>query len=116
MARRTTRNAGSVIDPRAQRHHVVVLPFLRRPAQRLIMPSWVALTIGRWIFAWRPLTDAELAHELVHVRQWAEHGLLFIPRYLRASSAAMAAGGDRYHDNEFEVEARAAEASHPRRA
>jgi hypothetical protein len=88
---------------------VLVLPFLRRPAQRLIMPSWLAITIGRTILAWRPLTEAELAHELTHVRQWAEHGLMFIPRYLAASSRAAASGGDRYRDNDFEVEARAAE-------
>lgn len=75
------------------------------------MPTWVAMTIGRTIFAWRALTDVELAHELAHVRQWSEHGLMFIPRYLAASAAAAAAGKDRYHDNEFEVEARAAEAA-----
>ena len=52
-----------------------------------------------------------IAHELAHVRQWREHGLMFIPRYLAASAAAARAGGDRYHDNPFEVEARAAEES-----
>lgn len=87
----------------------MVLPFLRRPAQRLIMPNWLAITIGRWIFAWRALNGVELAHELAHVRQWREHGLLFIPRYLAASATAGRDGGDRYRNNRFEVAARAAE-------
>ena len=90
-------------------YRVIVLPFLRRLGRRLIMPGWVALTIGRWIFAWRALDEAELAHELVHVRQWREHGFArFIVRYFGASRAAARAGGDRYRDNKFEIEARAA--------
>jgi len=73
------------------------------------MPHWLAITIGRWVFAWRPLDGAELAHELEHVRQWRTNGLLFIPRYLRESRRAARSGGDRYRDNGFEVRARAAE-------
>jgi hypothetical protein len=72
------------------------------------MPGWLAITIGRWIFAWRPLDEAELAHELEHVRQWRENGLRFIPRYLGESRRAARSGGDRYRDNRFEVEAHAA--------
>lgn len=93
------------------RPRLLVLPFLRRPAQRLIMPDWVAITIGSTIFAWRTLTAEEMAHEMAHVRQWREHGLMFIPRYLAASAAAARGGGDRYRDNAFEVEARGAEAA-----
>jgi hypothetical protein len=89
-------------------HRVAVLPWLRRPGQRLLVPNWLAITIGRWILAWRPLDDTELAHELEHVRQWQRYGLLFIPRYLRASWRAARAGGDRYRDNLFERAARAA--------
>jgi hypothetical protein len=89
-------------------YKLVVLPWLRRIGQRFVLPNWLAITIWRWIFAWRPLDDAELAHELAHVRQWRRHGLLFIPRYLGASRQAARAGGDRYGDNAFEVEAEAA--------
>jgi hypothetical protein len=89
-------------------HRLIVLPFLRRLGARLIMPNWLAITIGRWIFAWRPLDPAELAHELEHIRQWRANGLRFIPRYLAESRRAAAGGGDGYRDNRFEVEARAA--------
>jgi hypothetical protein len=90
-------------------HTVIVVPWLRRPGHYLILPNWLAITIGRWIFAWRPLDEAELAHELTHVRQWRRYGLRFIPRYLRASwTAAWPEDGNSYRDNKFEVEARAA--------
>jgi hypothetical protein len=92
----------------APRHRLVVLPFVRRAAQRFILPDWVAITIGPLIFSWRRLDPSELAHELTHVRQWRQHGLRFILRYLAASRRAASAGGDGYRDNEFEVEARAA--------
>ncbi|MEO8626115.1 MAG: hypothetical protein ABI452_05385 [Candidatus Limnocylindrales bacterium] len=95
-------------DPTPPPHRLFVLPFLRRLGARLFMPSWLAITIGRWIFAWRPLDPAELAHELAHVRQWRANGLRFIPRYLGESRRAVTGGGDRYRDNRFEVEARAA--------
>lgn len=73
------------------------------------MPNWLAITIGPLIIAWRELDSVELAHELAHVIQWRHHGLMYIPRYFRASREAARAGGDRYRDNLFEVEARAAE-------
>lgn len=74
------------------------------------MPNWLAITIGRWIFAWRTLDKAELAHELVHVRQWRENGFLrYILRYMAESSRAARAGGDRYRDNKYEIEARTVE-------
>jgi len=87
---------------------VIVLPWLRRAGHHLVLPNWLAITVGRWIFCWRPLSDAELAHELAHVQQWQRYGLRFIPRYLRASRRAAAAGGDSYRDNIFEREAAAA--------
>lgn len=92
-------------------HRVIVLPFLRAIGRKLIMPDWVAMTVGHRIFAWRELDQVELAHELVHVRQWRENGFFgFIFRYWSASKRAKSDGGDRYRDNKFEIEARAAEA------
>ena len=87
----------------------VVLPWLKPLGERFIMPTWLAMTIGPLIFSWRVLDPVELAHELQHVRQWRREGLMYIPRYFAASDAAEKAGKDRYRDNEFEVEARAAE-------
>jgi hypothetical protein len=87
---------------------VLVLAWLRRPGGRLIMRNWLAINIGPLILAWRPLSEIELAHELAHVRQWRRHGLLFIARYFAASRRAARAGGDRYRDNIFEIEARRA--------
>jgi hypothetical protein len=94
----------------ALKYRVIVFPPLRLIGQRFILPNWLAITIARWIFAWRPLDDAELAHELCHVRQWHEHGFFgYIAAYLGESRRARSAGKDRYRDNKFEVEARAAE-------
>lgn len=86
-------------------HRVHVWPWLRRWG-RLVLRDWLAITIGRHVFAWRTMTEAELAHELVHVRQWAEHGWRFPISYLAASLGARRAGKRWYHDNRFEVEAR----------
>ena len=85
-----------------------VWAWLRRPAQRLILPNWLAITIGHDIVAWRPLDPFELEHELCHVRQWDANGLRYVPRYLLASRVAQARGLDRYRGNRFEVEAMAA--------
>lgn len=93
----------------APRYRLIVIPWLRRPAHRLILPNWLAITLGRLIISWRPLNDRELAHELAHVLQWQRHGLLYPLLYFRASRRAQAAGLDRYRDNAFEIEARAAE-------
>lgn len=92
------------------KYRVIVFRGFRPIGQRFILDSWLAITIERWIFAWRPLDDAELAHELTHVRQWKEHGFFgYILAYIAESSRAKKAGMDRYRDNKFEVEARAAE-------
>ena len=89
---------------------MIVIAWLRRPAQRFILPNWLAITIRGWIFAWRALDEVELAHELTHVRQWREHGFVgYIRSYMAESARAKREGGDRYWDNKFEVEARAAE-------
>jgi hypothetical protein len=87
---------------------VLVWPWLKAIGQRFVMGDWLAITIGRWIFAWRPLDEVELAHELAHVRQWRQNGMRFIARYWAESRRAAKGGGDRYRDNRYEVEARAA--------
>jgi hypothetical protein len=89
-------------------HRCLVVPWLRRPGARLLLPGWLATTVGPVIVSWRDLDPAELAHELEHVRQWRRHGLRFIPRYLGASRKAARAGGDPYLDNPFEIAARRA--------
>ena len=72
------------------------------------MTDWLAITIGRTVYAWRSLTDEELEHELEHVRQWGRMGWRFPIAYLAASLTARRAGGRWYRDNRFEVEARTA--------
>ena len=89
-------------------HRVIVLPWLKRPMQRFVLPNWTAIAVGSRIFAWRELSAVELAHELKHVEQWRRYGLRFIAMYLRASWVAARGGGDRYWDNRFEKEAVAA--------
>jgi hypothetical protein len=59
------------------RARIVVLPRLT--------PGVAAMTLGRWILLRRDhADDADLVgHELVHVRQWREHGRSrFLRRYL----------------------------------
>ena len=89
------------------RHRVVVWPWLRRIGS-LVIPDWLAITLGHRIFAWRAMTQAELEHELAHVRQWARHGPWFPLVYLLAAWRARRGGGSWYRDNRFEVEAREA--------
>jgi hypothetical protein len=84
-----------------------VVPWLRRVGG-LVLPNWLAITIGRDVFAWRPLTDRELRHELTHVTQWKRYGWTLAPRYALASWRAWRAGEGWYRGNPFEVEARAA--------
>lgn len=91
------------------RHRLVVWPWLRRIGP-LVLPDWLAITIGHTVFAWRALTDEELEHELEHVRQWARMGLRFPIAYLAESLRARRAGRRWYRDNRFEIEARAAAA------
>ncbi len=93
------------------RHCLHVWPWTKRPAQRFLLPHWEAITIGRHIISWRTLSDVNLAHELRHVEQWGQHGARFVLLYLRAGRVAARAGGDRYRDNPFEIEARAAEST-----
>ncbi|MGH2456053.1 MAG: hypothetical protein ACRDHD_07335 [Candidatus Limnocylindria bacterium] len=88
-------------------HRLHVVAWLRRPG-RLVLPDWVAITLGRHIWAWRDLSPRELAHELAHVAQWRRHGPAFAVVYLGASLASWRAGTGWYRGNRFEVEARRA--------
>jgi hypothetical protein len=91
----------------APRYRLHVQPALRLLG-RVLIPNWLAITLGRHVWAWRPLTEAELAHELAHVAQWARHGVAFPIVYALASLRARRAGKRWYGDNSFEVEARRA--------
>lgn len=97
---------------RRSRHRVHVWPWLRRPGG-LILPNWLAITIGRDILAWRPMNERELRHELAHVEQWRRHGWWLAPRYALASWRAWRAGTGWYRGNAFEIQARAAERGAP---
>jgi hypothetical protein len=90
------------------RYRVHIVPWLRRPAARLLIRDWLAITIGPHIFAWREMNASELAHELAHVQQWKRYGLLFGLRYVAASFSSWRAGTGFYHGNRFEAEAREA--------
>ena len=89
------------------RYRLHVHPALRLLG-RVLIPNWLAITLGRQIWAWRPLSEAELAHELTHVAQWTRYGLAFPIVYALASLRARRAGKRWYEDNQFEVEARKA--------
>ena len=88
-------------------HRVVIWPWLRWLGP-LLLRDWLAITIGRTIFAWRALNEPELEHELEHVRQWDRMGILFPIAYLAESVRARRAGTRWYHDNRFEADARIA--------
>jgi hypothetical protein len=89
-------------------HRIHVVPGLRRLG-RVLLPNWLAITVGRHIFTWRDLQPSELRHELQHVRQWQRYGAGFAVRYLAASISALLSGSGWYAGNRFEVEARRAE-------
>ena len=67
-----------------------------------------AMTFGRIVLAREPLSDAVVAHEAEHVRQWTALGPLYLPAYLAASAEAALRGGDSYRANRFEAAAFAA--------
>jgi hypothetical protein len=90
------------------KHRLHVVPWLRRPA-RVLLRNWLAITIGRDIFAWRDLSPAELRHELAHVAQWRQYCPRFAVRYLIASLSSLLTGGGWYRGNRYEVQARHAE-------
>ena len=91
-------------------HRVVMVPWLRLLG-RFLIDRWLAITIGHTVFTWRPLNDAELEHELEHVRQWQRHGFLFPAAYFAAALRARRAGESWYLDNRFEEDASKAASS-----
>ncbi len=71
----------------AARARIVVVP--------LLTPGVTGMTLGRWVLIRRGHeTDVGLvAHELVHVEQWREHGApRFLRRYLGAYLRGRRAG------------------------
>ncbi len=69
-----------------------------------------AMAIGHVVIAEkRSLTPQILTHELAHVRQAAQWGIIFPFAYLAASAWAALRGQDAYWHNIFEVAARQAE-------
>jgi len=96
------------VAPSKSRYWVHVWPWLR-PIGGLLLPNWLAISLGSHIFAWRRLSPRELAHEQEHVRQWLRHGRRFPIHYLAASLQAWRAGRGWYRGNRFEREALAAE-------
>lgn len=54
---------------------------------RLVAPGAAATTLGRFVFVKPSAVGSQrlMDHELVHVRQWRDHGVLgFLVRYLGA--------------------------------
>lgn len=96
-------------------HRLHVWPWTRALGRRLLLPNWLAISIGRHVIAWRQLDQVELAHELEHVRQWRRHGWLFPIAYFAASLRARRSGRHWYRDNPYEVAARRAATSAARR-
>lgn len=69
-----------------------------------------AMTLGHVVIGTSPgALCATRTHERAHVRQFERWGLLLLLAYPLAGVAAWLRGGDPYHDNYFEREARAAE-------
>lgn len=87
------------------RARVVVVP--------LLTPGVVAITIGRFVLVRRGRDHdvGLMAHELVHVQQWREHGAIgFLGRYLGEYLRARLRGQPHwaaYAAIPYEVEARA---------
>lgn len=79
-----------------------------------VLATWLAarvrfcaITLGHVVLALDERTaEACRAHERVHVRQYERWGGLFFAAYLAESAWQALRGGDAYHDNRFEREAR----------
>lgn len=74
-----------------------------------------AVALGRRVYWSHDIVPSLVAHEMVHVRQWREHGTVrFLARYLGDYARGRMRGlghCDAYLAIEFEREARAAEGS-----
>jgi hypothetical protein len=90
-------------------HRGVIEVALRREDQRRGVMPIVAITFGHVVLG-RTAADLERlrAHEHAHVAQYERWGPLFFLAYPCASLLALLRTGRPYHDNCFEVEARAA--------
>jgi len=101
---------GLSLAPFFRRHSVVYGLLLCEGAEwpRRLGWRYRAITFGHVVLSVDELDDETLRHELEHVRQSERWGALFIPAYLGASVAAVAAGGHPYRDNPFEAAARRA--------
>ena len=78
--------------------------------------QWIpvqAQTLGRYVFARERLSDATVAHEVEHVRQWERLGPLFLPAYVASSGLALLRGRNAYRSNRFEEAARRQESMPP---
>ncbi len=95
----------------------VHVPALDRARARVVVVGWLTpgtagMTLGRWILLRRGHDqDRELlAHEMVHVRQWRERGLVgflvaYVGEYLGSRRRGMG-HWDAYREISLEVEAR----------
>ena len=100
-----------------ERVSFVHVPALDRARARVVVVGWLApgtagMTLGRWILLRRGKEHDRglLAHEMVHVRQWRERGVIrflgaYVGEYLRARSRGLG-HWDAYRAICFEVEAR----------
>ncbi len=84
-------------------HGGILPPILRRVP---IAGGAAAITLGHTVLA-RTIADLDRcrAHEQVHVRQYEQWGLFFVPAYFWFSVRAWYLGQDPYRDNPFEREA-----------
>jgi len=74
-----------------------------------------AMTLGHVILAVdRSSLDALRMHEHVHVRQYEQWGLLFVPLYLLSSLLQLMRGRNPYRENHFERQAYAEVDAHRR--
>ncbi len=78
-----------------------------------LTPGTVGMTLGRWILIRRGREHDRslLAHEMVHVRQWRERGVVgfltaYVGEYVRGRLRGLG-HWDAYHAISFETEARA---------
>lgn len=100
---------GSVVAvPGAGQARLIADPRLGRYLDAVPLRPF-AQTLGGCVLSREPIPPAIVRHELVHVRQWASLGPLFLPLYAASSAKALLAGRDRYLDNAFEQAARRAE-------
>ncbi|MGZ8762602.1 MAG: eCIS core domain-containing protein [Acidimicrobiia bacterium] len=101
-----------------ERVSFVHVPALDRARVRVVVvrrltPGTAGVTLGRWVLLRRDQAQSRglLAHEMVHVRQWRERGVIrFLAAYLGEYVRGRRHGlghRDAYRAISFEAEARA---------